>query len=355
MATKTFKFDTSSVDFVDLFQSSVRPVGVQEFSLEELSEALENVGFFQAELDESKVSDLVKSFIQTGSLYRPLEVLFVKGQPEILYLGGGRHRFAAIQRVISDYSFNQQGQLVEDYADESGHMADGLTAIECRGIVCQVYEVDSLVEVNTFVAASNTSRTHTAVEKLMGDIHVGVASKAQEQLHKLVEELRSQASKYTLTTNTGKVIYLEDNDATLLALAKGLISNVAVIGDKGKKVNKFSLCGDSLINQLAASFIRFVSEEMNSFESNFAREGYKTALKKFAERVSPEAMYNEDGELLPNATYFDWFTNRVLAADAATNAGGKKGKGKNKVAEMEQIVAQMAAEIERLRAANGIQ
>ncbi len=350
MATKAFQFNTvNGVDFQNLFQSRIRPVGVQEFTLEELQEANRNVGFFQAEVDDAKVDALVKSLIQDGTLFRPLEVLYVKGQPEILYLGGGRHRLASIVKLMQDYSLNAKGQVVEDYLDESGHIADGLTSIEVDYILCELFEVESLVEVNAFVAASNTSRAHTVVEKLMGDIHVGVASKAQTQLHKLVEELRSEARKYTLTTNTGVVINLADNDVTLVAVAKGLISNVAVVGKNGKKSNKFGFAATEQIQELAAWFMLFLNSVMTTVESNFARDGYKTAIKKYAAQPAPEPMYDEDGEILPNASYFDWFTNRVLSAVPAAKVKGKQSK----VAEMEALVAQMAAEIERLRATKG--
>lgn len=303
------------VSFADHFQSIVNyGEDTKVVSLADLRESLEHSYLAQEPVIESRLKSLVSSIIKDQQLWQLPEVAYLASD-DIYVLVSGRHRYYAAHKVCTQYGLNAKGKIVSLEGGENPDVETFDDEMKVR--VVTVPDKKSLV---LYLQSANGSRSMTTQEKNIGKEFADMLTPLEQLKLKLAKRIESlfKINGLVVTANTCRDI------AVKLAKCVG---------------KKFAYVTPENIEQLATDFVLFAVDNWDSYESNFARDGYKQACDSFIICDAPDEVLDSDGDVIEDGTYFSWFNSTIKEKTKAK----KQTKTQELAAQLAALQAQLAS------------
>lgn len=303
---------TDTVRFCDLFQTKVN-YGEQSLYLgyTDYMAAIENVSTSQIEVNETRVKSIMTSIIKKGQLIQAPKVLKIEGE-DTLYIGGGRHRGLAIERIVNEYVLSNADKVVtfekagEDYREI-------FFTVKCQLVV--VPDRQTLID---FIITDNGSRSVSAFENTIANVDAGSASPLENVKLSLGRALFDAVSPIlpTVTPNT------------CFSISGSILSKVGP---------SKSYATAEQVEELADDFALYVQENRAAIPSNFARD-FKAVVDAF---LTQEVVYEDkDGDEVDGTYVESWASRLVKPVKSSTKA---KKTSKKQAEMMAALQAEMAA------------
>lgn len=303
--------------------------------LYELKLATEASCTAQEPVKPARVKALVTSILKEKQLWQLPKVVHILDTRETITYGG-RHRTEAIGIICRDYVVTPTGAVVP-----RSSATQDCEEIQPMVAVARV-TVETRAQAARLLATDNESRSMTPAEKLFTEEFANTLSALA-------------ALKLGMTRHIhGTHVYLPSGESLEITSQTVKTMVTALIKALGQK--KALAMTEQQVDALCTEFSDFLEDSDNSrsWDTNFSRDGHKQAIADFLQMPALDEdgiitveVEDEDGDVTEEEV--TWLQN--FAASIVVTKAPKKSKKDTKAAEAQQLIDELRAELEALKAA----
>lgn len=321
--------------FQSLKQTSVKFIGTQTYSTEELLALCLVANEGQFDINPAKVKSILTSLVKSEPLHQMPVVAYVAGNEASAMVVSGRHRFHAINQFCSGYALSPNGKVVKRTVENSENVEHIEPFVECM-----VYEVPTKKELIDLVLSYNESRTAPASEKAFSKAYAGTATPGEQLKQKFAAVIDAHIQDM-----------LRDEDFT-----PAFIPTVDANGVESAVPSTFSITPQTIFNMAAAvgakvKTLKYATQEQleaiaraivdqlqEPIPANISRE-YKIVIEAMLDQECE--WEDKDGDAV-EGTYAEHL-NSVITKPISTAKVSKQTEMALLEAKLQEMVAKLAA------------